>query len=44
MVSTKSQIVKQVHDIGFTQKEAAKIVENLLEIIKKSLPYKNDIG
>jgi len=43
MALTKSQIVKQVNDLGFTQKETAEIVENLLEIIKKSLENGEDV-
>ena len=43
MVLTKAQIVKQVHELGFTQKEASEIVENLLEIIKTSLENGEDV-
>ncbi|MFP4533829.1 MAG: integration host factor subunit alpha [Desulfobacterales bacterium] len=43
MALTKSQIVKQVNDLGFSNKQSAEIVENLLEIIKTSLENGEDV-
>ncbi len=43
MVLTKSQITNKVHDLGFSKKESADIVENLLEIIKSSLEDGEDV-
>jgi len=43
MALTKSQITKQVHDLGYSKKDSAEIVENLLEIIKQSLENGEDV-
>ena len=43
MALTKSQITKQVHDLGFTQQESAEIVDTLLEIIKARLENGEDV-
>jgi len=42
MALTKSQIVKQVNDLGFS-KQSAEIIETLLEIIKRSLENGEDV-
>jgi len=43
MALTKSQIVKQVNDLGFSKKQSAEIIETLLEIIKRSLKNREDV-
>jgi integration host factor subunit alpha len=43
MALTKSQIAKQVHDIGFSKKASTEIVDTLLEIIKARLENGEDI-
>jgi integration host factor subunit alpha len=43
MALTKSDIVEKVYDLGFTKKEAVDIVEELIEIIKKSLEEGDDV-
>ena len=43
MALTKSQIVKQINDHGFSSKQSAEVVETLLEIIKKSLENGEDV-
>jgi len=43
MALTKSQITKQVHDLGFTQQESTEIVDTLLEIIKVRLENGGDV-
>ena len=43
MALTKSQIVKQVNDLGFSKKQSAEIIETLLEIIKRSLENREDV-
>jgi len=43
MALTKSQIIMQVHELGYSKKDSAEIVENLLEIIKKSLENGEDV-
>ena len=43
MALTKSQIVKQVNDLGFSNKQSAEIIETLLEIIKRSLENGEDV-
>ncbi len=43
MTLTKLQITKRVQDLGFPQRESAKIVETLLEIIKQSLEDGEDV-
>lgn len=43
MALTKSQIVKQVHDLGFSKKVSAEIVNTLLEIIKSRLANGDDV-
>ena len=43
MALTKSQIVKQINDHGFSNKQSAEVVEALLEIIKASLENGEDV-
>ena len=43
MALTKSQITKQVYDLGFTQQESTEIVDTLLEIIKVRLENGGDV-
>ena len=43
MALTKSQIIMQVHELGYSKKDSAEIVENLLEIIKQSLENGDDV-
>ncbi|MBS0014672.1 MAG: integration host factor subunit alpha [Desulfobacterales bacterium] len=43
MAVTKSQIAKQVHDIGFSKKASTEIVDTLLEIIKVRLENGEDV-
>ena len=43
MALTKSQIVKQINDLGFSNKQSAEVVEGLLEIIKRSLENNEDV-
>ena len=43
MALTKSQITKQVHDLGFIQQESTEIVDTLLEIIKFRLENGEDV-
>ena len=43
MALTKSDIVEKIYDLGFSKKEAVDIVEELIEIIKKSLEEGDDV-
>ena len=43
MALTKSQIIMQVHELGYSKKDSAEIVENLLEIIKQRLEDGEDV-
>ncbi|MDZ7832882.1 MAG: integration host factor subunit alpha [Desulfobacterales bacterium] len=43
MALTKNNIVERVNDLGFTKKKSVDIVENLLEIIKRSLESEEDV-
>jgi len=43
MTVTKNDIVTKVHEIGFTKKAAADVVESLLETMKQSLEDEEDV-
>lgn len=43
MALTKSDIVAQVHELGFTKKKSVDIIESLLEIMKSTLEQGDDI-
>ncbi len=43
MALTKSEIVTKVHEMGFTKKKSAEVIESLLEIIKSSLSQGDDV-
>ena len=43
MALTKSDIVTRVHELGFTKKKSIDIIETLLEIIKRTLAYSDDV-
>ncbi len=43
MALTKNNIVESVNELGFTKKKSVDIVENLLEIIKRSLESGEDV-
>ena len=43
MALTKNEIVGKVHDMGFTKKKSADVIESLLEIIKASLADGEDV-
>ena len=43
MALTKSDIVASVHDLGLTKKKSVEVIENLLEIIKRSLESSEDV-
>ena len=43
MALTKTQITKQVNQLGYSKKNSAEIVENLLEIIKQRLEDGEDV-
>jgi integration host factor subunit alpha len=43
MALTKNNIVERVNELGFTKKKSVDIVENLLEIIKRSLENNEDV-
>ena len=43
MALTKTQITKQVNQLGYSKKDSAEIVENLLEIIKQRLEDGEDV-
>ncbi len=43
MALTKSDIVEKVYNLGFSKKESVEIVEQLIEIIKKSLEDGEDV-
>jgi integration host factor subunit alpha len=43
MALTKSEIVTSVHDLGFTKKKSVEVIENLLEIIKRTLESSEDV-
>ncbi len=43
MALTKNNIVEKVNELGFTKKKSVDIVENLLEIIKRSLESGEDV-
>ncbi|MBS3759003.1 MAG: integration host factor subunit alpha [Desulfobacterales bacterium] len=43
MALTKNNIVESVNELGFTKKKSIDIVENLLEIIKRSLESGEDV-
>jgi integration host factor subunit alpha len=43
MALTKSDIVAQVHELGFTKKKAVDTIESLLEIIKGTLEKGDDV-
>ncbi len=43
MALTKHEIVSRVHDLGFTQKKSADVIESLLEIIKNALANGEDV-
>jgi integration host factor subunit alpha len=43
MALTKSEIVASVHELGFTKKKSVEVIENLLEIIKRTLESSEDV-
>ena len=43
MALTKNEIVKAVHELGFTKKKSVDIIESLLEIIKGTLEKSEDV-
>ena len=43
MALTKSDIVASIHDLGLTKKKSVEVIENLLEIIKRSLESSADV-
>ena len=43
MALTKSDIVTEVHNFGIPKKKSAEVIENLLEIIKRSLESSEDV-
>lgn len=43
MALTKSDIVAQVHELGFSKKKSVEIIETLLEIIKSTLEQSEDV-
>ena len=43
MALTKSDIVASIHDLGLTKKKSVEVIENLLEIIKRSLESSEDV-
>ena len=43
MALTKNNVVERVNELGFTKKKSVDIVENLLEIIKRSLESGEDV-
>ncbi len=43
MALTKNEIIAKVHDLGFTKKQSAEVIESLLDIIKGSLCQGDDV-
>ncbi|MFP3980585.1 MAG: integration host factor subunit alpha [Desulfobacterales bacterium] len=43
MTLTKNEIVEQVSELGFSKRDSFEIIENLLEIIKRSLETGEDV-
>lgn len=44
MTLTKAHIINEIHEqLGFTRKECSQMVENLLEIVKKTLEDGEDV-
>ena len=43
MALTKSDIIVNVHELGFTKKKSVEIIETLLEIIKGTLENGDDV-
>jgi integration host factor subunit alpha len=43
MALTKNKIVEQVTELGFSKNKSVEIVENLLEIIKRTLEKEEDV-
>ena len=43
MALTKNDIVKRVHEFGFTKKRSVELIESLLEIIKSTLEKGEDV-
>ncbi len=43
MALTKNDIVKRVHEFGFTKKRSVELIELLLEIIKSTLEKGEDV-
>ena len=43
MALTKNDIVRRVHELGFTKKKSVEIIEALLEIIKSTLEKNEDV-
>ena len=43
MALTKNDIVKRVHELGFTKKRSVELIETLLEIVKSSLEKGEDV-
>ena len=43
MALTKSDIVGEIHDLGFTKKKSVETVEALLKIIKETLETGDDV-
>jgi len=43
MALTKNKIVEQVTELGFSKNKSVEVVENLLEIIKRTLEKEEDV-
>lgn len=43
MALTKNDIVRRVHELGFTKKRSVELIESLLEIIKGTLENGEDV-
>lgn len=43
MALTKNDIVRRVHELGFTKKRSVELIETLLEIIKSNLERGEDV-
>ena len=43
MALTKNDIVKRIHELGFTKKKSVELIESLLEIIKGNLEKGEDV-
>jgi len=43
MALTKNDIIEQIYELGFSKKESAELIENLLEIMKSRLENNEDL-